>query len=45
MEMDRQLVEERDRQYPEDIGMRDVKFALTGIGIVIAIAFLLMIGS
>jgi hypothetical protein len=43
MEMDRQLVEGRDRQVDEDIGIQDVKFALTGIGICIAIALLLMI--
>jgi hypothetical protein len=43
METGRQFVEERDRQVAEDIGLRDVKFALTGIGICVAIALLLMI--
>jgi hypothetical protein len=43
METGRQFVEERDRQVSDDIGIRDVKFALTGIGICVAIALLLMI--
>jgi hypothetical protein len=43
MYSDRPLVEQRTREYPEDIGIRDVKFALTGIGICVAIALLLMI--
>ena len=45
MEMDRQLVEERSPQVSEDVGVHDVKFALMGIGICIAIAILLMIVS
>jgi hypothetical protein len=45
METDRPFVEERDRQYADDIGIRDVKFALTGIGMVVAVAILLMIIS
>jgi hypothetical protein len=45
MEMDRQFVEERSLQVSEDVGVHDVKFALTGIGICIAIAILLMLVS
>jgi hypothetical protein len=41
--MERQVVQDRERQFSEDIGIRDVKFALTGIGICVAIALLLMI--
>jgi hypothetical protein len=43
MYSDRPLVEQRTRESPEDIGIRDVKFALTGIGICVAIAILLML--
>jgi hypothetical protein len=36
---------ERDQQVAADVGAHDVKFALTGIGIIVAIALLLMIFS
>lgn len=44
MERDPRFLEP-DRTYDTDIGVQDAKFALTGIGIVIAIAILLMIFS
>jgi hypothetical protein len=34
---------ERDRRFADDVGIRDLKFALTGIGIACAIAILLAI--
>jgi hypothetical protein len=42
METDRPYVE-RTQDFSDDIGIRDVKFALTGIGICIGIAILLML--
>ena len=36
---------ERDQQVADDVGAHDVKFALTGISIIVAIALLLMIFS
>jgi hypothetical protein len=43
METGRPFVEGRERQYSDDIGIHDVQFALTGIGICIGIAILLML--
>jgi hypothetical protein len=40
---DRPIAGQRNREYADDIGIRDVKFALTGIGICVAIAILLML--
>lgn len=34
---------EYDRQRAENIGIRDLKFAFTGIGIAVAIAIVLML--
>jgi hypothetical protein len=45
MEPDRPFVEQPDREFSDDIGIRDVKFALTGIGTCVAIAILLMLIS
>jgi hypothetical protein len=43
METDRPFTEPQDRQYAEDVSIHDVKFALTGIAIGIAVAILLML--
>jgi hypothetical protein len=43
MESGRPFVERQERQPAADIGIRDVKFALTGIGICVVIAIVLML--